>query len=193
MRLLKLLTTGAVLFPAVFAARAADHPPRGKAEHVVLIAWDGMRPDFVTAANAPTLCQLAARGTTFRNHHSVYPSLTNVNATELATGVDPSRSGLIGNYEYRPALEPSHLVRTDEDATIAQGDKLSGERYLAAPTIAEIVQANGGRCAVAGTKSAALLHNRNPVARSGSVTLFEGNALPSSALAAVVQAIGPFP
>ncbi|MDQ6655605.1 MAG: alkaline phosphatase family protein, partial [Verrucomicrobiota bacterium] len=94
---------------------------------------------------------------------------------------------------YRPALEPSHLVRTDEDATIAQGDKLSGERYLAAATIAEVVQANGGRCAVAGTKSAALLHNRNPVARSGNVTVFEGNTLPSSALAAVVQAIGPFP
>lgn len=197
-RFRKLLAAGAALCTVTMSARGADEPSahdprRGKAEHVVLVAWDGMRPDFATEANAPTLWKLAARGTTFRNHHSVYPSVTNVNATVLATGVHPDRSGIIGNYEYRPALESAHLVRTDEDTTIAQADAAPGGKYIGTPTVSEIVQANGGSCAVAGTKSAALLHNRKPAARSGNVTIFEGKTVPPSALSEVVKALGAFP
>src|SRR5438309_5232115 len=75
-----------------------------KAEHVVLIVWDGMRADFVKEEYAPNLMKLAASGVQFQNHHSVYPSLTNVNATVFATGVFPNRSGMIGNWLFQPEL-----------------------------------------------------------------------------------------
>ncbi|MGI8820533.1 MAG: alkaline phosphatase family protein [Chthoniobacterales bacterium] len=172
---------------------AAEPEGRGEATHVVLVAWDGMRPDFVSPENTPALWQLAQRGVTFRNHHSVYPSLTSVNATALATGVYPGRSGVLGNYEYRPAIDLAKLVRMDEETTIREGDRTSDGRYLGAATIAEIVQTHGGSAALAGTKTASLLHGRHPAKDSGSVTLFDGATLPPTALAQMVKLLGPFP
>src|SRR4051794_31094151 len=49
--------------------------------HVLLVVWDGMRPDFITAQYSPTLYQLARRGVFFSHHHSVYLSATEVNGT----------------------------------------------------------------------------------------------------------------
>jgi len=66
--------------------------------HVVLVVWDGMRPDFISEQNTPTLAGLARHGVTFRNHHSVYLSSTEVNGTAISTGSYPARSGLVGKY-----------------------------------------------------------------------------------------------
>jgi hypothetical protein len=51
--------------------------------HVVIVVWDGMRPDLVSEQYTPTLWRLAQGGVTFRNHHSVYPSATVVNGTAI--------------------------------------------------------------------------------------------------------------
>ena len=69
-----------------------------------------MRPDFVTERNAPTLWKLAREGVTFRRHHSVYPTATNVNGAALATGAYPNRNGLLANREYRPRIDPQTSV-----------------------------------------------------------------------------------
>ncbi|MBV9128680.1 MAG: hypothetical protein JO117_11410, partial [Verrucomicrobia bacterium] len=44
----------------LFCGRCALAAPgeRGKAEHVVIMVWDGMRPDFVTDDTTPTLAAL---------------------------------------------------------------------------------------------------------------------------------------
>lgn len=184
-----------LLFPLLSAALANLHgapaPERGKAEHVVLIVWDGMRPEFVTEGNAPTLWNLAQSGVTFRNHHSVYPSLTNVNSTALATGVWPARSGLLANYEYRPDLEGAKFIRTDHAPIVQKGDELSHGRYLTAPTIAELAHAAGARTAIAGGKTTSFLHDRR--ATRGSVTIFSGETRPESALGPIEKLLGPFP
>lgn len=187
----------AVLFlcSAVAPLHAESKSARGKAEHVVLIVWDGMRPDFVTKENAPTLWKLAGEGVTFRNHHSVYPTLTSVNATALATGVFPDRNGgPIGNYEYRPAITGTKMVRMDAVDTITRADDLTHGKYLAVPTIAELVQARGGRTAVAGTKSAPLLFDRkNGRPSPDSVTVYEGATLPESARVEIEKSLGVYP
>src|SRR6202171_1712352 len=77
---------------------------------VVLIVWDGMRADFVSGDNTPALWRLSKEGVFFRSHHAVYPSATEVNGTALATGVYPNHSGLIANYEYRPAIDSRQLI-----------------------------------------------------------------------------------
>src|SRR5256885_5506309 len=64
-----------------FTARVTaddERPARGQAEHVIVVVWDGMRPDLVSAENTPTLFGLAKAGVFFRKHHSSYPSSTNV-------------------------------------------------------------------------------------------------------------------
>jgi predicted AlkP superfamily pyrophosphatase or phosphodiesterase len=47
-----------------------------ESRHVVVVVWDGMRPDFVSEENTPALWKLSREGVTFHNHHPVYPSAT---------------------------------------------------------------------------------------------------------------------
>ena len=99
---MKILIAGFVLFSALPILRADPAAPSGgAARHVVVMVWDGMRPDFVTEKNAPALFQLAREGVTFRNHHPVYVSSTEVNGAAIATGDYPCDTGIIANREYR--------------------------------------------------------------------------------------------
>ncbi len=171
----------------------------GKAEHVVIVVWDGMRPDFVTAQHTPTLYQLAQQGTFFKNHHPVYISTTEVNGTALNTGAYPAHSGIIANKEYRPQIDEFKPLAMEDEDVVRRGDELTGDHYIGVPTLAEIIQRAGFRTAVMGTKSVTLLldraKKRKSKAAKQSVDFFKGSALPSSALAALTTANGdqPFP
>src|SRR5438477_8833087 len=92
----------AILAGSAAVAAAIGTPAQS---HVVLIVWDGMRPDFVTEKYTPALAGLAREGVYFRNHHSVYPTATDVNGAALATGCYPNRNGLGANLEFRPAID----------------------------------------------------------------------------------------
>jgi arylsulfatase A-like enzyme len=172
------------VFHLVQAASAADH-------HVVLMVWDGMRPDFVNASNTPTLSALASRGVFFANNHPVYVSSTEVNGTALATGAYPEHSGIIGNREFRPNLNPSGPIATESLDVMRKADKQGG--YLSAPTVAETLQRQGYTTAIAGTKEVVLLHDH--AARPDDATnlvLFAGETLPEHAAAAITNALGRF-
>ena len=78
----------------------------------------------------------------------------------MATGCYPGHSGIIGNREYRPAIDPARPIGTEEAPTIRRGDEVSGGKYLRVPTLPELCHAAGWRTAVAGTKTVALLWDR---------------------------------
>ncbi|MEA3188161.1 MAG: hypothetical protein QOD99_1991 [Chthoniobacter sp.] len=166
-------------------------------KRVVLIVWDGMRPDFVSAEQTPELFRLAQSGVTFAAHHSVYPTSTEVNGTALATGVYPNRSGIMANREYRPEIEPLKSVETQDFSAMQKGDAISHGGYLGVPTIAETVQAAGFRTVVAGAKAVAVLHDRSGKRDAGaaakSVTLFAGRTLPAAAVEPIAASLGVFP
>src|SRR6476619_1114046 len=84
MRTARLFLLGAWLLPALAFGETEAAPGE---RHVVVLVWDGMRPDFVSERNTPTLWKLAQEGVTFAHHHSVYVSATNVNGAAIATGV----------------------------------------------------------------------------------------------------------
>ena len=186
-----------VLIPAlVFSVSSsglagAPRPDR----HVVIVVWDGMRPDFVAEKTTPTLWKLAREGVTFRNHHPVYLSATMVNGTALMTGVYPGRSGVIANYEYRPEIDPKRSINVESLSAVGKGDELSGGKYISVPTIAELIQRGGGRTAIASAKTVGLLLDRyagiGPA--KDCVTLFAGLTVPPDALVPIVTALGPFP
>src|SRR4030095_17056586 len=94
----------------IVCASATAVVPAKPQHHVVVVVWDGMRPDFVSEQNTPALWKLAREGTTFRNHHAVYPSATMVNGTAMVTGVYPGTSGIIANHVYRPDIDPHHAA-----------------------------------------------------------------------------------
>jgi arylsulfatase A-like enzyme len=162
---------------------------------VLVVVWDGMRPDFVSEENTPTLCQLAREGVAFRNHHAVYASATNVNGTALVTGVYPGHSGLIANHEYLPQIDTRRSVDVEIPAVVEKGDELSGRKYIAVPTIAEIIRSAGGRTVIAAAKTVGFLLDRhvNSDRARDCVTLFAGDLRPKDALKSILAALGPFP
>ncbi len=124
--------------------RAQDHfdAHRGRGRIVVLMVWDGLRPDFVTQRDTPNLYRLAREGVRFDRHHAIFPTLTMVNATALATGAPPGVNGLEGNVFYVPA-----------DAAPAISNIPPFEAKPGAPTIAkdskgQMVWAEGARAIV---------------------------------------------
>src|SRR5438094_2764543 len=145
--------------------------------HIVVVVWDGMRPDFVSEQNTPALWKLSREGVTFRNHHAVYPSATIVNGTALVTGVYPSKNGIIANHVYRPDIDLNHAIDVEIPAVVKKGDEVSGGKYISVPTIAELVQRAGGRTVIASAKSVGLLLDRQVDVGTAKncVTLFAGN------------------
>jgi len=184
-----------LLFLAVFInnftdeSLAADNP-----RHVVLVIWDGMRPDFVSQRYSPTLYRLVERGVFFANHHSVYLSATEVNGTAISTGAYPAHDGIIGNSEFRLRIDPHKPIHTETLADVRKGDELTGGHYIRLPTLAEIVRGANYKSAVAGAKPIALLLDRIPRNSGDSgANIFAGSTLPASLLQILTDQYGPFP
>jgi arylsulfatase A-like enzyme len=189
---------GLLLFCIVCASAATVLPAKPE-RHVVIVVWDGMRPDFVSEQNTPALWKLAREGVTFRNHHAVYPSATMVNGTVMMTGVYPGKTGIIANHVYRPDIDPRHAVDVELPSVVKKGDELSSGKYISAPTIADLVERAGARSVIAAAKTVGLLLdrqvgvNRGGGAAPNRVTLFAGQCLPSATLAGLTEVLGPFP
>jgi arylsulfatase A-like enzyme len=180
-----------------FCAFASIAAPAERPRHVVLVVWDGMRPDFVTEKYAPTLNKLAADGIRFRNHHSVYPTLTDVNGAALATGVYPDHNGLIANLAFNAGINPRRPVDSGDPDTVKRGDEISGGKYLALPTIAELIRNAGKKVVVAGSKAVAMLfdrHNDWTVAftRDKQLTIFAAAPMPEGLREKTTGLLGPF-
>ncbi len=127
----------------------------GRGHIVVLMVWDGLRPDFVTQRDTPNLFRMAREGVRFDRHHSIFPTLTMVNATALATGAPPGVNGLEGNNFYlAPSAElPKGQVVNAEGAkailNLNGSDEFKG-RLIGLDTIAQEVAREGGYVAVIG-------------------------------------------
>ena len=183
-----------LLFLIVCSSAAAVVPAKPQ-RHVVVVVWDGMRPDFVTEQTTPTLWKLAREGITFRNHHAVYPSATMVNGTAIVTGTYPGKSGIIANHVYRPDIDPHHSIDVELPAVVKKGDEVSGGKYILVPTIAELVQHAGGRTVIASAKTVGLLLDRQADVGTAKncVTLFAGKSLPAEIIPSITATLGPFP
>ncbi len=183
------------LFTALlWAFTATNLCAAGKASRVVVVVWDGMRPDFVSESNTPTLFKLTQEGVTFRNHHPVYVSTTEVNGTALATGVYPEQSTIIGNREFRTGANGSRKIETQAMEAVRAGDEETGNHYVAFPTVAEILQSHGLHTVIAGCKGVALLHDRAPRGDDApGINLFAGEVLPKKYEDELNAMLGPVP
>jgi arylsulfatase A-like enzyme len=178
---------------ACFAPASALCQTKPNDRHVVVVVWDGMRPDFISEQNTPTLWKLAREGVTFRQHHSIYPTMTYVNGAAIATGVYPNRNGLLANREFRPRIDSKKEFESAAPEIIKKGDETSGGKYLALPTTAEIVHAAGRRTVIMGTKSVVYLHDRHAEwtsAGKNSSAKFAAAPMTQSARAEILRLLG---
>jgi predicted AlkP superfamily pyrophosphatase or phosphodiesterase len=186
----RLIFTAVASFFSLAPVVAGAAPAQDR--HVVVVVWDGMRPDFVNEQNTPTLWKVAQTGVTFRNHHSVYPSATIVNGTALMTGVYPNHSGILANHVYRADIEGRRSIDVENAGVVRKGDELSAGKYVAAPTIAELLHERGQRSAIATAKTVGLLFDRHAESRHGQ-NIFAGDGLPKDAISSLVKTLGGFP
>jgi arylsulfatase A-like enzyme len=131
------LTLVAVSLAAAGRAPIAQAPSAGRAQVVIVV--DGLRPDFVTPKIMPRLSALGQRGVVFSAHHSVFPTVTRVNASSMATGVYPETHGLLGNNIYIPALNALSSLSTGQRDALESVARATG-RLLTTPTLGELMQ-----------------------------------------------------
>ena len=156
-----------------------------------IMIWDGMRPDLVSPELTPRLAALAADGVTFDAHHAVLPTVTRVNAATLATGAPTAVHGLPANVFFAPAVDARAPISVGEGDNVARLRQAYG--VFAAPTVADVVRANGGRTAIvsSGTRgSAQMLHPRRQ--DLGDLILHPTLSTPAE-LGPIVERLGPMP
>src|ERR1700722_15836654 len=86
------LVTGLLIVPA---AAQAPQP-----HNVIIFVADGLRYGSVEPGNMPNMAKLKAEGVDFTNSHSLYPTLTTVNASAIATGHGIGDTGDFANSLY---------------------------------------------------------------------------------------------
>jgi predicted AlkP superfamily pyrophosphatase or phosphodiesterase len=171
---------------ALAAARCASTPAR---RHLLIVV-DGLRPDYVTGDVMPNLTALSKRGVVFTRHHSVYPTVTRVNAASISTGAYPETHGLMGNAVFFPRVNPAKFLDTANRLDLLKVAESEG-RLLTASTLGESLRAAGRTMLVvsSGSGGSALLNNHT---LSGGAILHYEYTLPAT-LGEDMKALGPPP
>ena len=133
----------------------------------MLMVWDGLRPDFVTAERTPNLFAMENEGVRFARHHSVYPTITMVDAATLATGAPPGGTTILGDevslvprlsaHEDRAGARRfvgNQPVNLENSATLAKlnGPKFFNGALLGSESLGQQVRRAGGYLAIVGKK-----------------------------------------
>jgi predicted AlkP superfamily pyrophosphatase or phosphodiesterase len=176
---------------SVFIAAAATRPaPQAVAHRHLLIIVDGLRPDYVTQEVMPNLTALGRRGAIFRQHHSVYPTVTRVNASSISTGAYPESHGLMGNSVFFPRVDAVRFLDTADKSNLLKIAAAEGQ-LLTAPTLADALQGAGRRMLVVSSGSTGSAWLNNSTLAGGAIIHYQFT-LPES-LAEDVKRLGPPP
>lgn len=160
---------------------------------VIVVVWDGLRPDAVTPSETPNLARLRAAGVEFTDNHATYPTFTMMNAASFATGAFAGVTGYYGNVPWQPAASGNDSAGKpvdfrqpvfSEDYAILDALKAPSKALLS-DTLFAAAQAAGMATATIGKTGAAYVQDSG----RGGLVLDEKTALPL-AFARELQAAG---
>src|SRR5262245_43645950 len=120
---------------------------------IVVVLFDGLRPDLIGPAATPNLHRLQKQGVTLGRQRTVYPSETRIALASLVTGVPPGRHGIVGNSYLDRAFTPARYVDTGEAEVVEALDAAAGGRLIDAPSLGEVLAAHGRTLAVLASNS----------------------------------------
>ena len=193
---MKLAAAGAVLAGLCLAAPAvAAETPRP--HNLVIFVADGLRSHIVTPETAPEMARLRADGVDFQNSHSLFPTVTTVNASAIATGHRVGDTGNFGNTLWAGAAvspaSPSPFAGIEDDPTLGGMNAKFGGNYLNETSLLAAARAQGFATAVIGKSGPAAV--QDVTARSGETLVIDdvtgypdGLPLPADVKAAMVAA-----
>jgi arylsulfatase A-like enzyme len=187
MRVARTAVIVALIAVGAIATRAQTGPAR---THLVIVV-DGLRPDYVTDEVMPRLFRLGQRGIVFSAHHSVFPTVTRVNASSFVTGTYPETHGLLGNEIFVPSVNPARGLDTGERENLEAVARAEG-RLLTAPTLGEMLQLGGKRILGLSSGSTGSAFLLNPTVGNGAI-IHSDYTLPAELGPRVLAALGPTP
>lgn len=144
-----------VLVCVVLAMPALAQPPnKTKPHNVIIFVADGLRYGSVTAENMPNMFKLKSEGVDFTDSHSLFPTITTVNASAIATGHYIGDTGDFGNILYTGvpmiSMNGAPLALLENDMVLAEMNQRFGGNYLNEDTLIARARAQGFNTAVIG-------------------------------------------
>jgi predicted AlkP superfamily pyrophosphatase or phosphodiesterase len=181
----------ALILPMPFMVRA-----QGAADtagiRTLIFFFDGLRPDYITQKDMPNLYAFSQRGCYGKQHHSVFPTVTRVNASSYSTGSYPATHGLMGNTVYFPEVNRKKGLNTGDAADLNKVAVSTHGHLLTEISMGEVLQKAGAGMMVfsSGSTGQALLQNHT---LSGGAIINPAMILPDSLRTILVKELGPIP
>ncbi len=144
-----------VLACALGAGLGSQANAQPRPHNIIVFVADGLRSGVVTPETAPALAALRAEGVDFQNSHSLYPTVTTVNASAIATGHYIGDTGDFGNVIYvgpEPMAFPVQGVAAslEDDAVLTRMNDRYAGNYLNEATLLATARINGFSTAAVG-------------------------------------------
>lgn len=168
-------------------------------QRVVIVFWDGMRPDHIRPHLTPYLHAFVRHGAWYRRAVTNFPSVSHPTAATISTGTYPGKHGLHSN----ELPGPSDDRRPIYAGSLAEIDRLrrfNGGRLLRVATLAERLADAGRRLAVVGGGTMANLLDPERAGIGVSVTsrgavagVADTHSWPASLLERLTARFGPVP
>ena len=157
------LAFAAFVTQPAFAQSPMATPP-AKPHNVIIFVADGLRSGIVTDDNAPTFAAIRKNGVDFHNSHSVYPTVTTVNASAIATGHGIGDTGEFSNNMYlgMPPLKSAYnslIGDMEDDGVLLEYNSLLGGNYLNETSLLAVARAQGYNTAAIGKEGPVLIQD----------------------------------
>ncbi|MFV8375060.1 alkaline phosphatase family protein [Flavobacterium sp. LB1P71] len=158
----------------------------------LVVFFDGLRPDYITPELMPNVYLFSKKGSYGKQHHSVFPTVTRVNASSLSTGCYPGSHGLMGNTVYFPEIKETAGLSTGDAAELNKIAKATDNHLLTSVSLGEVLEQSGSKLFVfsSGSTGQALMQNHKV---SGGAIINTTMILPESLKMEIVNEIGEAP
>jgi arylsulfatase A-like enzyme len=127
-------------------------PAEAAPHNIIIFVADGLRYGSVEPGNMPNMFKLKSEGVDFTNSHSLFPTITTVNASAIATGHYIGDTGDFGNtlYAGSPLLSRhgSPIAEMENNSVLAEMNQKFGGNYLNEDTLIARARAQGFSTAV---------------------------------------------
>jgi len=131
---------------------------------ILIVVWDGLRPDMITPQRTPYLHRMAGQGVFCTASHAAFPTATRINATTITTGCYPGQHGIADNGRYFPALDAAKALNFANWTHLQGMADHEGRRLVSVPTLGEILRDAGKTMVSAGSGSPGTTYLTNPTA-----------------------------
>src|SRR4051812_46472842 len=136
-----------VLLATPALAQTPQSQPQAKPHNIIIFVADGLRYGSVEPGNMPNMYKLKTEGVDFTNSHSLFPTITTVNASAIATGHYIGDTGNFGNTLHTgiamDSAKGSTIAGLENNAVLAEMNQKFGGNYLNEETLIARARAQG--------------------------------------------------